>query len=170
VPLRALAALAAGRVGCARVGIRYNSSATPNSGNALAKDAPRKSVFQRLSSLLTLPSSDKTEKGESNVRKLAELAIPERKTLGIAVGLLVVSSSVSMLVPLTVGKLIDFFSSNSVSSALRCSSSHTVYVPWLIVPRCGRRPYSRVLRRRVRQRRSRHAHAYCRAAHHRPYP
>lgn len=30
---------------------------------------------------------------------------------------LLISSSVSMLVPLTIGKLIDFFSTNSVSAA-----------------------------------------------------
>lgn len=47
----------------------------------------------------------------SSVAKLIELAKPERKQLSIAIGLLLVSSSVSMLVPLTIGKLIDFFSS-----------------------------------------------------------
>ncbi|KAI0343512.1 P-loop containing nucleoside triphosphate hydrolase protein [Trametopsis cervina] len=39
------------------------------------------------------------------------LAKPEKKPLGIAVGLLLISSTVSMSIPLTVGKLIDYFTS-----------------------------------------------------------
>lgn len=55
---------------------------------SIAEEKRNTSVFKRLSSLLSLgPSSDTTEKGESNVGKLIELAVPERKTLGIAVGL-----------------------------------------------------------------------------------
>jgi hypothetical protein len=47
----------------------------------------------------------------SSLRKIISLAKPERKYLGIAIGLLLVSSCVSMSVPFTIGKLIDFFSS-----------------------------------------------------------
>ncbi|KAG8221226.1 hypothetical protein J3R82DRAFT_1388 [Butyriboletus roseoflavus] len=52
----------------------------------------------------------------SSLRKVIALAKPEKKPLLIAICLLLVSSSVAMTIPLTVGKLIDFFSaSNPVS-------------------------------------------------------
>ncbi|KAF9460732.1 P-loop containing nucleoside triphosphate hydrolase protein [Collybia nuda] len=41
------------------------------------------------------------------------LAKPERKPLLLAIGLLLVSSSVSMSIPFTIGKLIDFFSTTN---------------------------------------------------------
>lgn len=53
----------------------------------------------------------------SSVAKLMELAKPEKKQLSLAIGLLFVSSSVSMLVPLTIGKLIDFFSTSATVSS-----------------------------------------------------
>ncbi|KIY49175.1 P-loop containing nucleoside triphosphate hydrolase protein [Fistulina hepatica ATCC 64428] len=46
----------------------------------------------------------------SSFRKIIALAYPERKRLSLAVGLLFVSSAVSMSIPLTVGKIMDFFS------------------------------------------------------------
>ncbi|KAG6813754.1 hypothetical protein H0H92_007706 [Tricholoma furcatifolium] len=49
----------------------------------------------------------------SSFKKIVALAKPERKPILIAVGLLFVSSAVSMSVPFTIGKLIDFFSSAS---------------------------------------------------------
>src|ERR1700691_4632845 len=49
----------------------------------------------------------------SSFRKILSLARPERKPLLIAIGLLLVSSSVSMSVPFTIGKLIDYFSSTT---------------------------------------------------------
>lgn len=52
----------------------------------------------------------------SSFRKIISLSGPERKPLLIATGLLLVSSSVSMSIPFTVGRLIDFFSTaNPVS-------------------------------------------------------
>ncbi len=81
-----------------------------------------------------LPASFAPEEGgPSSIWKLVDLARPEKKPLTIAIGLvraggegrdlqlmrtndgsqLLVSSSVSMLVPLTIGKLIDFFSASS---------------------------------------------------------
>ncbi|KAK0226340.1 P-loop containing nucleoside triphosphate hydrolase protein [Armillaria fumosa] len=57
-----------------------------------------------------LPSSFANSQSSSSFRKIVALAKPERKPLTIAVGLLLVSSSVSMSIPFTVGKLIDFFS------------------------------------------------------------
>ena len=44
---------------------------------------------------------------------IVALARPEKKPLGIAIGLLMVSSAVSMSVPFTIGKLIDYFSSTN---------------------------------------------------------
>ncbi|KAJ3503106.1 hypothetical protein NLJ89_g8580 [Agrocybe chaxingu] len=65
---------------------------------------PKQSVLLRLSSFFS-----KGPKGSSSFRKIVALAKPERKPLLIAVGLLLVSSAVSMSVPFTIGKLIDFF-------------------------------------------------------------
>lgn len=69
----------------------------------------QKSLLSRV-----LPSSvldTGAARGASSFRKIVALAKPERKPLGIAIGLLFVSSSVSMSVPFTVGKLIDYFTS-----------------------------------------------------------
>ncbi|KIK61248.1 hypothetical protein GYMLUDRAFT_43310 [Collybiopsis luxurians FD-317 M1] len=46
----------------------------------------------------------------SSFRKIVALAKPEKRPLSTAVGLLFVSSSVSMSIPFTIGKLIDYFS------------------------------------------------------------
>lgn len=48
----------------------------------------------------------------SSFRKIMALARPERKPLLIAVGLLLLSSSVSMSIPFTIGRLIDYFTSS----------------------------------------------------------
>ncbi|KAK2463064.1 hypothetical protein APHAL10511_004719 [Amanita phalloides] len=53
----------------------------------------------------------KGPQGASSLRKIVALAKPERRPLLIAVGLLLASSAVSMSIPFTIGKLIDFFSS-----------------------------------------------------------
>ncbi|GFZ48505.1 ATP-dependent permease MDL1, mitochondrial [Saitozyma sp. JCM 24511] len=74
---------------------------------------PRPDAYSSNHSALPPPASADT--GFSSVSKLVELAKPEGRQLGVAVGLLLVSSSVSMLVPLTIGKLIDFFSTGSQS-------------------------------------------------------
>ncbi|KAI9634242.1 putative ATP-binding cassette transporter [Dioszegia hungarica] len=75
---------------------------------------PPRSIIDRITSTFAL--SDKAQDtGGSSVKKLVQLAKPEGRQLGIAVGLLVVSSGVSMLVPLTVGKLIDFFSTGGTT-------------------------------------------------------
>ncbi|EJD08405.1 uncharacterized protein FOMMEDRAFT_101808 [Fomitiporia mediterranea MF3/22] len=49
----------------------------------------------------------------ASARKIIALAKPERKPLLLAVGLLLVSSSVSLSIPFTIGKLIDFFASTN---------------------------------------------------------
>ncbi|EJD46962.1 hypothetical protein AURDEDRAFT_113579 [Auricularia subglabra TFB-10046 SS5] len=50
----------------------------------------------------------------SSLRKIVSLAKPERGTLSVAVALLFVSSSVSMSIPFTIGKLIDYFSASTI--------------------------------------------------------
>lgn len=52
-----------------------------------------------------------TKETTSSIRKLLDLAKPEKQTIYWAIGLLIVSSTISMSVPLTIGKLIDFFAS-----------------------------------------------------------
>ena len=80
----------------------YTTETPPNKPSALSRFLP--SAFQ------PAPGSG------SSLRKIISLAKPERKPLLLAVGLLLVSSSVAMSVPFTIGKLIDFFSSpNPVS-------------------------------------------------------
>ncbi|KIP08710.1 hypothetical protein PHLGIDRAFT_104024 [Phlebiopsis gigantea 11061_1 CR5-6] len=58
-----------------------------------------------------LPSGGDASKSASSFRAIVSLAKPEKKPLTMAVGLLFVSSAVSMSVPVTIGKLIDYFTS-----------------------------------------------------------
>ncbi|ORY28160.1 P-loop containing nucleoside triphosphate hydrolase protein [Naematelia encephala] len=85
--------------------------------------SPSSAIRRFISSLSLQPveSASSGESGSSSVRKLAELARPEGRWLGIAVGLLLISSSVSMTVPLTIGKLIDFFSTGATTLFLGLS-------------------------------------------------
>ena len=72
---------------------------------------PKPSLWSRI---LAVTAKDK--QSASSFRKIVALAKPEKKPLSFAVGLLLVSSSVSMSIPFTVGKLIDYFTSaNPVS-------------------------------------------------------
>ncbi|CCO34778.1 putative ABC transporter ATP-binding protein/permease C9B6,09c [Rhizoctonia solani AG-1 IB] len=57
----------------------------------------------------------------ANLRQLFALAKPEKTTLLTAFGLLLISSSVTMSVPLTFGKLIDFFSHGAQPGTLPIS-------------------------------------------------
>jgi hypothetical protein len=67
----------------------------------------KRSILSRL-----FPSAgEDAAKSASSFRSIVALAKPEKKPLGIAIGLLLISSSVSMTIPLTVGKLIDYFTS-----------------------------------------------------------
>ena len=75
----------------------------------------------KLGQLLPSPILSKTPENVSSLRKIFALAKPERKPLFIAIGLLLVSSAVSMSVPFTIGKLIDFFSS---ANPVRMNSWH----------------------------------------------
>ncbi|CAK9787373.1 hypothetical protein CC85DRAFT_289332 [Cutaneotrichosporon oleaginosum] len=96
------------------LGVRFYAS---EKDRDVAKHDGRPSVFARLSEAFASGKSLEPghNKAEASVGKLVELAVPEKRTLATAVGLLVISSSVSMLVPLTIGKLIDFFSSNAAT-------------------------------------------------------
>ncbi|GAA6064326.1 hypothetical protein JCM10212_004565 [Sporobolomyces blumeae] len=58
-------------------------------------------------------AKEKIRMGE--VKRLFVLAKPERKTIGIAIGLLCVSSTVSLSIPLGIGRIIDLFSGNASS-------------------------------------------------------
>lgn len=64
---------------------------------------PKSSILSRF-----MPASSSAS--TSSFRKIVSLAKPERKPLLTAVGLLLVSSSVSMSIPFAVGKMIDLFS------------------------------------------------------------
>ena len=108
----------------------------PPTNHPDASSAPSTSILARLTSLVSLSPVEASHPpsaaghGSSSVAKLVELAKPEARQLSMAVGLaglpsfscyrgadgeqLLVSSSVSMLVPLTIGKLIDFFSTGAV--------------------------------------------------------
>lgn len=90
-----------------------STSNTENAPDAKAEHsgkpvpAPKRSILSRL-----VPSSGHdASKSASSFRSIMALAKPEKKPLGIAVGLLLISSTVSMSIPLTVGKLIDYFTS-----------------------------------------------------------
>ena len=93
---------------------RFNSTQSSSQQNV----TPRKTILARL---LPAPILSKTPQNVSSLRKIFALAKPERKPLLIAVGLLLISSAVSMSVPFTVGKMIDFFSS---SNPVRMLSLH----------------------------------------------
>ena len=68
--------------------------------------APKRSLWSRI-----FPATAKDNQSVSSFRKIVALAKPEKKPLTFAVGLLLVSSTVSMSIPFTVGKLIDYFTS-----------------------------------------------------------
>ena len=84
---------------------------------------PTRSLLARLLPTPFRPSPD----SGSSLRKVIALAKPEKKPLLLAICLILVSSSVSMAVPLTVGKLIDFFSASDPVSG-------PFGVPHMLVP------------------------------------
>ena len=67
---------------------------------------PKMSLLSRF-----FPSGGDASKSASSFRAIVSLAKPEKKPLTMAVGLLMISSAVSMSVPVTIGKLIDYFTS-----------------------------------------------------------
>ncbi|KAJ3720100.1 P-loop containing nucleoside triphosphate hydrolase protein [Lentinula raphanica] len=80
----------------------YTTQTNPT--NSPASSSSRPGFLSRL-----IPSGPSST--ASSFRKIVALAKPERKPLTTAVGLLLMSSAVTMSIPFTIGKLIDFFSS-----------------------------------------------------------
>jgi len=76
---------------------------------------PRPSILSRF---LPTPSSQNDEPPSTSIKSLFALAAPERRPLTLGVGLLLISSSISLSVPFTIGRLIDYFSSNSQNLVL----------------------------------------------------
>jgi hypothetical protein len=71
----------------------------------------RRSVLSRILPASLLSNADGTTSTSASFRKIVAFARPERRPLLTAIGLLLVSSSVSLSIPFTVGKLIDYFTS-----------------------------------------------------------
>ncbi|KAF8911548.1 P-loop containing nucleoside triphosphate hydrolase protein [Gymnopilus junonius] len=90
---------------------RHNSTQPPASPSPSSSAPKPKPSF--ISRFLPASIATKAPESSSSFRKIVALAKPESKPLGIAIGLLLVSSAVSMSVPFTIGKLIDFFSTTS---------------------------------------------------------
>ena len=87
-----------------RIGVRLNSTQAP------APKTPPTEKRSLLARFLRKPgASGKGTPNTSSLRKILVLAKPEWKPLTLAIGLLLGSSAVSMSVPFTIGKLIDFF-------------------------------------------------------------
>lgn len=90
-----------------------NEHTPPQKPDTPEPSPPKRSILSQIPSIFK-----KSPQTASSFRKIVALAKPERKPLLIAIGLLLVSSSVSMSIPFTIGKLIDFFSTtNPVSAA-----------------------------------------------------
>lgn len=86
-----------------KTGVVHNNAAVAGNASGHESDRPRSSVLARIFA--------KTPQGLSSFTKIMSLAKPEKKPLLIAIGLLFMSASVSMSIPFTIGRLIDFFSS-----------------------------------------------------------
>ncbi len=83
------------------------STSTPHSTPA------RRSILSRFLPATFTHNADGTIPTSTAFRKIVALARPERRPLLTAIGLLLVSSTVSLSIPFTVGKLIDYFTSAS---------------------------------------------------------
>lgn len=70
---------------------------------------PRPSILSRLPFFRSGSEND-TNSSSASFKKIVALASPEKRPLLAAVGLLLISSAVSLSIPFTVGRLIDYFS------------------------------------------------------------
>jgi hypothetical protein len=94
---------------------RFNSTQAPPPPTTSPTAPKTRSLLSRF---IPSPSDVKTGTldSKSSFKKIVALAKPEWKPLSIAIGLLLASSAVSMSIPFTIGRLIDFFSTaNPVS-------------------------------------------------------
>jgi len=96
---------------------RFNSTQAPPPTSP-SPNVPSKQKPSLLSRFLSAKISSNAPESASSFRKIVALARPEWKPLTIAIGLLLLSSAVSMSVPFTIGKLIDFFSTTNPVSIL----------------------------------------------------
>lgn len=87
-----------------------NKSSVVHNDAPVARNIPGHEPERPLSSIFARITA-KSPQGFSSFTKIAALAKSEKKPLLIAVGLLFMSASVSMSIPFTIGRLIDFFSS-----------------------------------------------------------
>ena len=88
-----------------KTGVVHNNAAVAENASDHESHRPRSSILARIFA--------KSPQGFSSFTKIVSLAKPEKKPLLIAVGLLFMSASVSMSIPFTIGRLIDFFSSSN---------------------------------------------------------
>ncbi|KAL5483290.1 MDL1 [Sanghuangporus weigelae] len=85
-------------------------ASVPKESSLQRHEQKQSSLFSRLLPLSFRSESPSTSSNStSSARKIIALAKSERKPLLLAIGLLFVSSSVSLSIPFTIGKLIDFF-------------------------------------------------------------
>lgn len=91
---------------------RFNSTQVPPPPTTSPTSPKNRSLLSRF---IPSPSNGNTGTldSKSSFRKIVALAKPEWKPLSIAIGLLLASSTVSMSIPFTIGKLIDFFSTTN---------------------------------------------------------
>ncbi|KAH9055376.1 P-loop containing nucleoside triphosphate hydrolase protein [Lactarius vividus] len=89
---------------------RSPTSSTPTSSHSTPT---RRSILSRILPSSLLPNTEGSIPTSTSFRKIVALARPERRPLLTAIGLLLVSSTVSLSIPFTVGKLIDYFTSSN---------------------------------------------------------
>ncbi len=110
----------------------FVAGSTPRAPPPPSSSSPpiRRSIFSRLLPASLLSDAGGTSSTSASFRKIVALARPERRPLLTAIGLLFVSSSVSLSIPFTVGKLIDYFtSSNPVGLSLsHCATVSVLHV------------------------------------------
>ena len=147
---------------------RTQTSSTPT------PTTTRRSILSRFLPSSFSPSTDGSIPTSTSLRKIVALARPERRPLLTAIGLLLVSSTVSLSIPFTVGKLIDYFTSaNPVCQSLDARhriGSHRFYPPtdnslWLLADPSYCWSFSRIYNWRCLQCGTRlsHAHVWCAA-------
>ncbi|GAA5991333.1 hypothetical protein JCM11641_004802 [Rhodosporidiobolus odoratus] len=109
-----------------RIRAASTSSATPQSPASEAptgRDQPTAEVVTEAAPEEDGKEGVKEKIKIGEVRRLAELAKPERKTIGIALGLLCVSSTVSLSIPFGIGRIIDIFSGSSADLPMSVPSA-----------------------------------------------